>query len=66
MRSWLAYKLIRWALWADTEMTIRMALALSAESARRELEARGLMLVPGEDGVPVLRSIHETPPTTVH
>ena len=65
MRSWLAYQLIRWALWADTETTIRMALALSAENARRELEARGLMLVPGEDGIPTLQPIGSGP-TTVH
>lgn len=65
MRSWLAYKLIRWALWVDTEMTIRMALALSAESARRDLEARGLHVVPDENGVPTLQPINPDP-TTLH
>ena len=65
MRSWLAYKLIRWALWADTDTTIRMALALSAESARRDLEARGLHVVPDENGVPTLQPINPDP-TTLH
>ena len=65
MRSWLAYQLFLWALWADTETTIRMALALSAENARRELEARGLMLVPNEEGIPTLQPIGSGP-TTVH
>lgn len=65
MRSWLAYKLIRWALWVDTEMTIRMALALSAESARRDLEARGLHVVRNEEGIPTLEPINPDP-TTLH
>jgi hypothetical protein len=63
MRSWLAYQLMRWALWCDTDTTVRMALALSAESARRELEARGLHLVPDDNGVPTLQPINEQEPT---
>lgn len=65
MRSWLAYKLMRWALWADIDMTIRMALMLSAESARRDLEARGIHVIPDENGVPTLQPINPDP-TTLH
>jgi len=65
MRSWLAYKLMCWALWCDHERTITMAIALSAESARRELESRGLHLVPDENGVPTLQPINPEP-TTFH
>jgi len=65
MRRWLAYKLMHWALWADEEHTVTMSIALSAESARRELEARGLHLVPNEDGVPTLQRI-DPEPTTFH
>lgn len=66
MRSWLAYKLVRWALRVDVDTTVRMALALSAENARRELEARGLHIVPDENGVPTIRPIDEIKPTTFH
>lgn len=59
MRRWLAYKLMSWALRADEEHTVSMAIALSAESARRELEARGLHLVPDENGVPTIQRIEE-------
>ena len=65
MRRWLAYKLMSWALWADEAHTVTMAIALSAESARRELEARGLHLVPDENGVPSLQPINPEP-TTLH
>jgi len=63
MRSWLAYKLVGWALWLDHDYTMRMALALSAENARRELELRGLHLVPNEDGIPTLQPINDKPNT---
>ena len=65
MRRWLAYKLMSWALWADEEHTVRMAIALSAESARRELEARGLHVVPDENGMPTIQPIDPSP-TTFH
>lgn len=54
MRSWIAYKLVRWALWLDTNTTLSMALALSAESARLDLEARGLRVVRNGEGLPTL------------
>lgn len=63
MRSWLAYKLVGWALWLDHDYTMRMALTLSAENARLGLQARGLHLVPNEDGIPTLQPINDKPNT---
>lgn len=67
MRSWLAYRLMRWALQLDTEYVLRMASALTAENARRNLEAQGLHVVRGEDGLPTLQPIEEqTKDPTIH
>ena len=67
MRSWLAYRLMRWALQLDTEYVLRMASALTAENARRSLEAQGLHVVRGEDGLPTLQPIEEqTKDPTIH
>ena len=65
MRSWLAHRLMCWALWVDTKATVHMAMALAAENARQELAARGMHLVQGDEGVPVLQPINPEP-TTVH
>lgn len=59
MRSWLAYKFLRWAVWLDTEQTVALSAAMVAENARRTLEAQGLHVVRGEDGLPSLQPIEE-------
>lgn len=67
MRSWLAYRFLRWALWLDTGQTVALSAAMVAENARRNLEAQGLHVVRGEDGLPTLQPIEEhTKDPTIH
>jgi hypothetical protein len=55
---------MRWALWADTEATLRMALALTVENTKRMMQERGIAhFTPTEeaDGTVTL-----TPVPTIH
>lgn len=64
MRSWLAWRLMRWALRADTEATLRMALALTVENTKRMMAEQGIAhFTPTEeaDGTVTL-----TPVPTIH
>lgn len=37
IRSWLAYKLMGWALWFDLDTVVRLSLAMSAAHAKQHM-----------------------------
>jgi hypothetical protein len=42
MRKWLSYKLMRWAVALDPELTLRLAMAMITEHTRQLMEERGI------------------------
>jgi hypothetical protein len=42
MRNWLAYRLMRWAVALDVDLTVRMAMVLVTEHTKRMMQERGI------------------------
>jgi len=69
MRSWIAYRLMRLALWVEAETTFALAFAMVAERAKEQMRVRGIVGVEefeGEDGKTYARPIFADPEPTKH